>query len=415
MLGLPATAKAQTVSIDEACRRAASGHEDVRIARQGVVSARSAVSKATSRMLPSLTAEGSFTRYSEQQSAGDTLLQPDDSASVSVRISQTLFSGGSKLSARRGAKLGVERSRRQLDGTREAVLLSTTRAYYNALKATRDLELKAAAVKRAGERKRVASARFSVGEVVKSAVLRAEAEVAGAEAEFIKAKSTMKDTNNRLKRIIGVTGELELVEPEIGSAVNEGVDELIKLALKRRLDYKESLLYRGIASEGVKEVRGTFLPTLKLEGVYNWYDKDPKTTFFQEESLSASLVLSYPLFEGGLRRAEMKEARSKVRVAELEVIAATHDIELEVREAYNRMESAVAVIEAYRRQLSFAEEDYKMVFEQFKFGLATTVDVIDSDTELLGAERSLMNSTYDMQMAILELKYAVGTLLDDYK
>jgi outer membrane protein len=366
-------------------------------------------------MLPTITAEGTFTRYSKQKSAGATLLQPDDSANVSVRFSQSLFSGGSKMSARRGAKLGVERSRRQLDGTREAVLLSTTRAYYNALKATRDLELKAAAVKRAGERKRVAMARFSVGEVVKSAVLRAEAEVAGAEAEFIKAKSAMKDTNNRLKRIIGITGKLELVEPTVASIAKEEVEELIKLALKRRLDFKESLIYRRIVSEGVKEVSGTYLPTLKLEGVYNWYDKEPKTTFFQEESLSASLVLSYPLFEGGLRRAEMKEARSKVRVAELEIIAATHDIELEVREAYNRLEAAVAVIEAYRRQLSFAEEDYKMVFEQFKFGLATTVDVIDSDTELLGAERSLMNSTYDMQMAILELKYAVGTLLDGYK
>jgi outer membrane protein TolC len=78
------------------------------------------------------------------------------------------------------------------------------------------------------------------------------------------------------------------------------------------------------------------------------------------------------------------------------------------------MEAAMAVIESYRKQLSFAEEDYKMVFEQFKFGLATTVDVIDSDATLISAERSLMNGTYDFQLAILELKHSVGLLLEEY-
>ncbi len=414
LVPVPGSVFAGTVTIEEASRLSITGHEDVRIARQGVVAAESSVSKATSYMLPSLKAEGTFTRFSEQKSVGSTLLQPDDSANVTVSLSQSLFSGGSRWSARRGAKFGVMKSRHSLDATRETVLLATKRAYFNALKATRDLELKQAAVKRAIERKRVATARFSVGEVVKSAVLRAEAEVAGAEAEFIKANTALIDSKNRLKRIIGISGEIELVEPEFDTILKEDVEELIKLALKRRLDYKANLLDRKIASEGVREVRGAFMPSLALQGLYTWNDKNPQTAFLLDETVSASVVLSYPLFEGGLRRAELKEAKSRVHVAELELIAATHDIELEVREAYNRMEAASAVIESYRRQLSFAEEDYKMVFEQFKFGLATTVDVIDSDTELLDAERALMNSTYDMQVDILELKYAVGTLLDNY-
>jgi outer membrane protein len=290
----------------------------------------------------------------------------------------------------------------------------TAGAYYDALKGAKEIEIKEAALKRAHERKRVAAARLEVGAVVRSALLRAEAEVAGAEAALIKARSRLEDSLNLLKRLMGVKGSIWLIEPAKARLPAAGIDELIETAFARRLDLRQTGLDKEIARESINQARGSFLPKLTLDGRYIWRDQDPKTTFFQSESVSASLTLTYPIFEGGLRRAELSQARSLSREAALKMLGLKRDVELEVRASYNRMEAIQALIKSYRKQLSFAREDYKMVFEQFRFGLATTVDVIDSDTELILAESSLFGGIYDLQLAILELKYSVGILLQEY-
>jgi outer membrane protein len=411
---VPAGVSASTVTLPDAYRLAMSSHEAVRIAGEGVSQAGSDLSIATSAMLPKLTAQGAYTKFTDQRSAGTFLIQPDSATNAELKLTQPVFSGGALYSARKSALLNLERSRTSKDFTREGIILITARTYYNTLKRHKDVEIKEAALKRTFERKKVALARFEVGTVVKSAVLRAEAEVAGAEAELITARTLLKDSKSLLRRLLGVRGNIELVEPVKANPPAADIDKLIRTAFASRLDLKETELDKAMASESIRRAKGNFLPTLSLDGRYVFRDQDPKTTFFQSESVSATLTLTYPIFEGGLRRAELSRARSLSREAELRMLGRKRDVELEVRASYNRMEGIQAVIKSYKKQLSFAKEDYKMVFEQFRYGLATTVDVIDSDTELISAERSLVNGVYNLQIVILELKYSVGMLLEEY-
>lgn len=411
------SAAAEPLTLSEVCRLAIANHEAVRIAVEGVSQAESNLGKATSRLLPNLTAEGSYTRYSEKKtSSTGFIIQPDDSSSVNLKLTQSLYSGGREWSFRRQARMLTEKSRHGLEFSKESVVRLAARAYFGVLKAAKEVEIKAAALKRAGERRKVASARFDVGEVTRSAVLRAEAEVAGAEAELTKAGADLTDAKSLLKRVTGY-GETDIAvaEPEATGPVEGEVDALVEKAFETRFDYKQSLLDQKVASEGIDYAKGSYLPSLKLEGLASYREQNPETSFLLKETVSASVVLTYPIFEGFLRKYELSEARSKLREAELRRLGLKRDIEVEVREAYNNVESVLSVIDSYRKQLEFAEEDYKMVFEQFKYGLATTVDVIDADTVLISAQRSLMNSTYDLEVAKVELKYTLGVLLDDLK
>ena len=403
----------KTVTLEEAWKMALSASENVRISGEGIVQAEAGVDKALSQFLPRLTAETGYTRYSEQKGSGTLVTQPDDASRFDFKVSQPIFTGGTEWSARRLARMRLEKSGAGLGYTKQAAMLGTARAFFSVLKAQKDVEIKKAALKRADESKKAAAARFKVGEVTKSAVLRAEAESAKREAELIRAQGAFKDARNLLKRVLNVTGELNAAEPEPLSGSFASVEALIKTAYDRRLDYKESVLDQKLAAEGITYAKGNFLPSLRVEGAYAWRDQSPPTTFLVRDSLNASVILSYPLFEGGLRKAELSEARSRHREAELRRYALMKDIEIEVRQAYNNLESVMSVIDAYKKQLSFAEEDYKMVFEQFKFGLATTVDVIDADSTLISAQRSLMNASYDLQLAILEMNYLTGSLSAD--
>lgn len=401
------------VTLEEAWALAIGSNESVRIAAEGVRQSDLSITKATSKILPTVTAEGSYTRYSEQKSSGSFVTQPDTASRVELKVSQPLYSGGREWANRRQAKYGYESSKEGFELAKEGTVFSTAQAYYSVLKALRDVEIKRSALKRADERLKVASARFAVGEVTKSAVLRAEAESAGAEAELIKSEDNLRDSNDNLKRLIGVEGEIEVVEPAKRSYAEAKLDEYLAKAVEGRRDLKQAVLSERSASEGVKYARGSFYPSLKLEGSYALREQDPETTFFQADSASATVTLTFPLFEGFLRKAELDEASSKLRAAELERLSVRRDLEVEVRDAYNNLEYFKALIRSLEKRLSFAEEDYAMVFEQFKYGLATTVDVIDADTNLISAQSALTNARYDSELAVLNLKYTTGTLFDE--
>ncbi len=401
------------LTLADAYRLAMENHETVRTAVEGVAQAESNVDKATSRLLPTVTATGSYTRYTEKKLSGTMAIQPDDSSTLDLKLTQPLYSGGKEWSARRQAKMGAEISRLALDAAKERIVLATANAYFGVLKARKEVEIKDAALKRARERARVADANFKAGTVTKTAVLRAEAEAAGAEAELTRAGSRLLDADNGLRRLIGGAGEVDVEEPGPQALSDTGVEDLVKTALEHRRAYRQSVLDEKTASEAITYARGNFMPSLSLVGEYTHRDQDPQTTFFVENSTSASVVLTYPVFEGGLRKAELSEARSRFREAELRRLGLKRDIEVEVKEAYNNRAAVRAVIDSYEKQRSFAEEDYRMVFEQYKWGLATTLDVIDADTTLISAQRSLMNARYDLELASLQLKYSTGTLLEE--
>ncbi len=414
LIALPAAAIAQdrVLSIDEAYRLALANHERVAIAGEEIRQAEADLKKATSRILPNITAEAYYTKYTEAKGSGAFITQPGHATNAEVRITQPLYSGGRDRAARRQAKLQITSTRQGHEGTKEDVLRDTSSAYYGALKALKSVDIQKAALKRAEERLLVAQARLKVGEVTKSAVLRAEAERAGAEADLIRANNGLDNSIELLQRIIGIQERVAVVDPPAQPPVAASAEALVQQALKERTDYNQRTLEEQAANEGIEIAKASFKPSLRLEGLYFWREQDPEATFFLEESASATVRLTYPLFEGFLRKAELSEARSSFRQAELRRLGLRRDIEVQVREALNNVKAIEALTESFRRQLAFAEEDYKMVFEQFKFGVATTLDVIDAENTLVSAQSSMANAVYDLELAKIDLKYVTGALIE---
>ena len=158
----------------------------------------------------------------------------------------------------------------------------------------------------------------------------------------------------RLSRITGVGADkLVLISPSEQRTPGVSVEEFVETALKLRHDYRIADIERAIAGDGVGYARGAYLPTITLEGVYLSRDQSPKTTFYLSESVYGGVNISLPIFEGGLRRAEVGEAKSLLREAEFSRLSLARDIEIEVREAYNNVQTLSHIIESFSSQFSF--------------------------------------------------------------
>lgn len=407
---------AQEYSLDDLYRIALERSERIKISEEDLFIAERGKDKALSALLPKLSAYGNYTRYTEEKlSPTGSIIQPEKSRSWGLRLDQSLSISGREITAFKISKENIEKNRYDLYAVKEDYLLNVSSSYYDVLRAKKAVEIAKANVERLTRHRDAASIRLKVGEVTKTALLRAEAELAGAQSDEIKAKNGLELAKAVLARIVGITGDYGLKESVDSSQYTvdskETLESLKQRALSERAEIKAIELQKKIAEDQVRYAIGAYWPILSIEGVYSRRDDDPASAFLIEKSIYGGIKLTFPFFEGGLRIAEVREAKAKMR----QVILAYEDrkkaITVEVENAFLDLMTQKGITEKFEAQVKFAKDNYMAVSRQFEYGLASSIDVMDANTLLVTAERQLSDAKYNYQLAILRLKKATGILL----
>jgi outer membrane protein len=279
------------------------------------------------------------------------------------------------------------------------------------LKAQKNILIEEGEVQRLEAHRRDAEKRFRVGESTRTALLRAEAELSNANAKLIRAKNQQTVMKDQLSMLAGIQGEFEVADPPPITIAEQPETVWVESAFEHHRELQRRLLRIDIEREGIDFARGAFYPTLSLEGRYSWSDQDPQTPFFIRDDKSAMVKLSFPIFEGSLRVAELSQAKSRMRQAGLQAQLLKNEIAVQVRRALLNLTALTSELDHLRRRVVFAKEAFSLTSRQFAVGLGTQIDVLDASAALMDAERQLSNSLYDREVAIVDLERAVGIFL----
>jgi outer membrane protein len=402
----------EVVTLEDAYRSAMIESEQIGISRENLVQAEREIDRARSFLYPSINTEASYLRRSEERQGPFGVLLPESQKQFNLTIEQPLYTGGRASAAYRSAKWGVKGGRLDLNLTTENLLFDVARAYYEALKAQRTVEIEENEVKRLEAHLRDAEKRFRVGEAIKTVVLRAEAELADARARLIRARNDQETTKDQLALLARIEGPFSLAEPPSLTLSEKSEAEWVKTAQDRRSDLAIQSTNIKISEEQITIAKGTFFPSLSLQGRYNWIDQNPETSFLTTNDRSAIISLSFPIFEGRLRVAELAQARSRHRQQLLQKEFLSDQISVEVRRSLLNLTALTSQVDVLKAQVAFARENFALISRQFAVGLATNIDVLDANATLISAERQLTNTTYDREVAILQVEKAVGVFLD---
>jgi outer membrane protein len=430
---VPCSAFAAEYSLGDLYRLALEKSETIKIAEEDLSISERDKDRALSALLPTFSAFGYHTHYTKDIMQGGALIQPDYTNEWGLRIGRTFSLSGREFTVYSTAKEGIEKSRFDLSAIQEGYLFTVATQYYTVLRARRETEIAHANVKRLTKQRDAARKRLEVGEVTKTVLLRAEAELAGAQSELIKADNALIIAKTRLAKTAGITGEYAVTEPLLG---REGLigesgeidlsflrgdcalpipDCLKQQALSERAEIRSLTIERDVAEEGVKIARGSYWPDITLEGVYSRQENDPASSFGIKERTYGAVKLDFPFFEGGLTKAEVGQARARLRQAEYSLLDQKRTIGVEVENAYLVAVSQGSVLKQLKAELGYAADNYNLVSKQFQYGLADSLDVIDANTLLVTTEREFRNSEYEYQLALLRLKRATGTLLKEVR
>ncbi|MBM4140868.1 MAG: TolC family protein [Nitrospira sp.] len=408
------SAYAVEYSLEDLYRIALERSEQIKISEEDLYIAERGKDKATAALLPTVSAFSDYTKYNKKKlgSAG-SLIQPESSTSWGVRLDQSLSLGGRELTAFKISKENIEKSKYDLYAVKENYLFNVSSAYYDVLKAKKTLEIARANRERLTKHRDAAATRLKVGEVTKTDLLRAQAELSGSQSEVVRAENGLKLARAVLARLVGLSRDYDIKASDFKKETLEefALGSLVEKAITERAELKSFILQKSIAEEQVTFAKGAYWPTLSIQGVYARVDESPATAFLVKDDIFGVLSLTFPFFEGGLRKAEVRETEAKQRQAELAIEDLKKSIAIEVENAYLDFMTQKDVLKSLEDQLKFARENFTSISKQYEFGLAHSIDVIDSNTLLVTAERQFTDAHYNYQLSILKVEKATGTLL----
>jgi len=421
LLLVPEAAAAQrVVTLEEAYRLAARSNPTVTMLQERVAQAEAARYRAYSSVKPTASFQGTFTHYDQEIVVDFSKMSPielPEGSSKPIVIQkqdQFGFLAGVTVPIFRGAaypridmaKKNVEAARLRTIRNMQDFLLRVAQAYYLAVSrkdVVQAIEAKVAVDKR---HLQAAQERFEVGQAPRSEVLRAELVLTQDEQNLLAQRNALEAAKRQIAILIGVSEDIDVVRPAEPEDVAASEGEMVTIALERRLDLKAADVALKMAKKNVEAVYWGFLPSLDGGFMYRWTEAAGFAN--KRGTWNLTLTLTVPIYDGGLRYADLREARSRLVEARAQKEALDMEMRSELVRLRSELASATAGLAAAEKALALARTTAQDIEASFEVGTATQLDVLDANQRLLEAEIQLTSTLHTRDLARLALAHAQG-------
>jgi len=402
------SAYSQTLyTLRDLCREANKNAEAIKIAGDDLFIAEQDKKRALSVLIPRATLYGSYLNYKNEDA-----ISPDSTV-LGAKLTQTFTLNGRELIAYDVSKKNIEKVKFSRESIRADYLFMVSQSYFQTLSAKRLVEIAQADVKRLQTHKKSVQEKLIVGNVTKTALYRAEAELSRSMTDKIVAENRVGQSKAALVRLAGIEDDFRVSADDVQNIDNftTTLEEIKSQALKTRYEIREAKKTVEIAAQTIKYEKGDYWPTLALEGGYKDRDisylglkDDVENTYIQAD-------LVFTLYDGGLRKAQVLQKKADERKAKEALSLEEKTIIFESKVAFLEFETARNALANLQHELKSAQENFKAVEMQFKYGMADSIDIMDANTLLVQAERRINDAEYTLYLAVLKILYTRGDLL----
>jgi outer membrane protein len=405
---------AQAETLQTALAKAYQNNPQLNAQRAIVRQTDETVPQALSGYRPQISVTGSAgSQYTDTQvvSGGQTVHLDGMTTPRAVGITgqQTLYNGFQTANRTRAAESQVSAARETLRVMEQTILLGAATIYMDVLRDMASLEVQRSNVRVLTETLRQTRDRFNVGEVTRTDVAQAEAQLAAGQSALHAAESTLVTSRGNYRRIIGVEPAAlapgapvdRLSPPNLAGAVAVGIAENPTVTA--------AMFGIDAAVLAVKVAEGALYPKVTLTGsVQQQYDASISTP--QLFTASAIFGITVPLYQGGSEYSTIRQNKEALGQQRLNLDQMRDQARATVVQSWGQLEAAKAQIIAAQQQVTASEVALNGVREEARVGQRTTLDVLNAQQALVNARVALVTAQHDRVVASYSLLSAVGRL-----
>ena len=382
---------------------------------------------------------------------------------------------GAKLMQPRIARAQDNATARRVEGYEANMLSQVAQQYLTALQAGELASQAEREVARTVEHERLAKARLEVGAGTPLDVRRAEVQRGQAEVTLLQQRNAYATEVLRLGQAMGqpipsntpLTSTFTLFEPRWTA------ESLVEMAQGNNPNLASARADVSAARTGIRAARTQYLPSVSLSAgltgsVYSAGNLDPlyksaidgsqrsyagclqgnqlnallgnpqqscsafdisnplvvdslrgavraaNPSFpfgYERQPLSAGVSFSLPIFNGLQRERRIEEARVSAQDAELSLRSQELRLRTEVETSLLALRTAYGSAQLQQQVVERAGEELRLAQERFRFGAASSVEVVDAQTSLREAERARIDAVYNFHKSLAALEALVGRSL----
>ena len=421
----PLTAQEPAITLAEAVRMAVAHHQDVGKARAAADALKGKIREVRAQALPDVQINADAFRLRDPSFLNASGLDKFPAElrdalvpsavnlfNYSITVKQPLFTQGKVGTALRLANVEAEGALAEIDRAQQDVAINTVKAYYDLLWAERYRALVAETQEQKKRHAEMARTLYRNGVATEVDALRSEVAVSNGAPDLVRAENAIRQARALLNYYIGrpldfatrLAGDFEEKAWE-----RTNIDELEQEAVRRRPELQRLRIAERSAATQLQlahaenRMRADFSSSYGISSRLLQNLNDAKFTRW-----TAAVSFTFPVFDGFKRSGLVWQATANQRAAKLEREKIEQQIRLAIQQGYDELKAASETIAAARANVGQAEKVLTMTQSNYKYGAATTLDVVDAQTAVSVARSNLLRGLHDYSVARANLRWTMG-------
>jgi outer membrane protein TolC len=381
--------------------------------------------------LPEVTVDGDYMRYFSQPTAIFPDFNNPESgqfqevrtgipfnSSLGFMVNQQLLNNELIRSQNQANPIKTQASQ-SLEEFKIELVTQMTNTFYKALLAQEQVQLTQEDIRRQEKQLQDAKLLFETGITDQIDYKRALISIQNSQSALYEYKEDTKIKTAHLNALMGLPTDNEL---RLTAAYEELLGEIYLDTLQRptkgnRIEYQMLDTRKIIQEAEIRYQKRKFLPTLSAFYNYNILYLSPVGNELFNQGYPFSLIglrLNYPLFQGGRRIFEIREAALQLNNLELEQENFNYQLNAAHQEALGVYKHRLYLFKIQERNKTLAEEIYDVVSLQYEAGIKNFLEVIVAETDLRTSRINYTRSLFAVLTAKLAVQRTRGELITDY-
>jgi outer membrane protein len=330
---------------------------------------------------------------------------------IGVTVTQTLFNGFKTGNSVRVAELQVQSGREALRNVGQGVLLDAVTAYTNVLANQSLVEAQRSNVAFLRETLGITQKRLNAGDVTPTDTAQAEARLNRGLADLNAAEVSLAISQATYTQVIGNPPAQLRPAETVDRYLPRNRDEATDMAFRQHPAVMAAGFDVDVASTTIRVAESSLLPTITVQGnASRSKDADPTLGTFGTNQASILGQMTAPIYDGGTGASQTRQAKELAAQSRLVLDQVRNQARTAATGAWVANEGAKIAVTASESEVRAATVALQGVQREAQGGQRTTVDVLNSQQDLISAKARLIGAQRDRVIASYTLLSAIGRL-----